>query len=152
MANQKQLSVTYEDIEIVYDESENVWRFTLRGRERSAESLAKAKEAIDKPVPADKAKPFQRVRAIHLNYSNTITLGEVTSIADGPSYRDKEVWFLSSKGDRSKKSASDIYADSSANMQLVAESQALYKEADALRKKAESTLKKMQHLKIVEPE
>jgi hypothetical protein len=46
------MTITHDDITITYDEKDNRWHFELRGRQRSAESLAKAKEFIDKPVNA----------------------------------------------------------------------------------------------------
>lgn len=152
MADKEQLVVTHDGIEVAYDEDANVWRFTLRGRERSAESLAKAKEAIDKPVPADKAKPFERVKAIMVGYNGDVTFGEVTSLADSPSYRSQEAWFLSAKGGRSKEDISRLCADNEKNRQLVAEGLALDKEAASLTKKAEAKRNKMDHLKIVVPE
>ena len=53
------LIVTYRDIAITYDEQKDKWFFTLRGRDRSADSLANAKKAIDAPPPKEE-KPFER--------------------------------------------------------------------------------------------
>lgn len=54
---------TYRDVEIVYVESDDKWNFTVNGRERNLESLAKAKEsidrALDKEVKERPWKPFE---------------------------------------------------------------------------------------------
>jgi len=44
---------TYRDILITYDETRDKWLFVLRGKERSADTLANAKKAIDAPPPKD---------------------------------------------------------------------------------------------------
>lgn len=36
------ITETYRDVEIVYKETENVWNFTVNGKERNRESLIKA--------------------------------------------------------------------------------------------------------------
>lgn len=140
-------------VEVVYWERENVWKFTLRGRERRADNPLKAKEAIDKPVPSDKAKAFQRVKAIHLNYSDAVTYGEVTSLADTEDYKgNPEVWFVSSTGNRSKESVNRIYADTVENRAICDQAKALDDESALLRKKADRKRKEMIKLKIEVPE
>lgn len=47
MNTSNHIKVIHSGIEILYVEGENKWTFTLRGRDRSADSLAKAKEYID---------------------------------------------------------------------------------------------------------
>ena len=54
MAND--MKVFHDGVEIEYRESDNQWFFELRGRERKADSLKAAKEAIDKPEPKPKKK------------------------------------------------------------------------------------------------
>lgn len=49
------MTTTHNGIEIEYLEREDLWQFELYGRERKVESLAAAKEAIDKPRPSRKA-------------------------------------------------------------------------------------------------
>ena len=56
------MKTVYQDIAIEYDEQSNAWKFELRGRSRGADSLAKAKEAIDKE-PVEKRKPFPKFEA-----------------------------------------------------------------------------------------
>lgn len=47
-----EMKVTYDDIEIVYDEQENVWRFTLRGRDRSQRRIVTIKtNFVNPPIP-----------------------------------------------------------------------------------------------------
>lgn len=104
------LKVTYTDVEISYVEDTNRWQFTLRGRERSAESLAKAKEAIDKPEPQKKAAPFERIKVwTNSGYSDSWRQGEVTSIAERQ-YSRQEVW-VSIDGRRVKIAARQCFPD-----------------------------------------
>jgi hypothetical protein len=98
MADKQAVSVKYDDIEIRYDENDNVWRFTLRGRERSTESLAKAKVAIDKLVPIEKMKGFTPVQAwFKESYEGNWGEVTVTSIVDIGCGR-QELWIKKSDG------------------------------------------------------
>jgi hypothetical protein len=63
---EKTLSVVYRDIEITYDKYKNKWFFTLRGHDRSAETLINAKKAIDVPPPKEE-KSFKRFEAWYRN-------------------------------------------------------------------------------------
>lgn len=119
--NVAEMKTIYEGIEIAYDESANLWRFELRGRQRSADSLAKAKEYIDKPIPEGK-KAFQRIPAIRLrNYDSDPDRGEITSIAEGYKYSNsKEVWFIGADKNRRKHYASDFIAVNDANTAMLA--------------------------------
>src|SRR5687767_3440774 len=83
----KTIQVVHDETTITYNESEDKWEFTLRGRDRSAGSLVKAKEYIDKPVPAEKAKPFEKIAAWKFGYSDKPVRVEITGIAESPSYR-----------------------------------------------------------------
>ena len=58
----EQVKVTYEGIEIVLDEDNNRWYWTQDGRDRSAETLANAKKAIDTPAKERKPK-FEPITA-----------------------------------------------------------------------------------------
>ena len=58
-------STIHKDIEIVFDNSMDIWRYTLRGRERSAGTLGKAIAEIDKPAPKG-GKPFERIECMLL--------------------------------------------------------------------------------------
>lgn len=58
--NAPQIAVEHNGIKITYNEDRNEWEFTLRDRDRTAETLAKARECIDRPVK-DKKTVFQRI-------------------------------------------------------------------------------------------
>ena len=55
---------TYRDVEIVYIERDDKWNFIVNGRERNLESLAKAKESIDRALDKEvKEKPWEPFEA-----------------------------------------------------------------------------------------
>lgn len=109
-----QITHTHNDIEIVYDEQSNTWKFTLRNRDRSAESLVKAKEMIDKP---EKEKPFQKIPAWRIKYQDIPDPVEVTGIAEGSYLRDRLwVWIKGKDGKRTKETADfSIYPSTETN-------------------------------------
>lgn len=109
----------YNGTTITYDEPENLWRFTLRGRDRSASSLVQAKEAIDKPV-SEKTKPFEKISAWWFRYSDMPQKIEITGIAEGRSSRDQYVWIKSDSG-RSKESVGFSIYPSDAKNDAIAE-------------------------------
>lgn len=113
-------NVVHSDVTITYDEQQNKWLFTLRGRDRSADSLAKAREFIDKPVPRDKAKPFQKIPAWFFRYGEPPVKIEITGIAEERSYSGGERVWIKCKRSRSKESvAYAIYPQSTKNDALV---------------------------------
>jgi hypothetical protein len=121
--NTQQITIVYSDVEIRYDESSNRWNFELRGRERFADSLKAAKEAIDKPEPVKK-KPFARISAFRtvrwpMRGQSTFEKVEVTSVAaregDGPSI---QVWVVT-RGSSEKVAANSIYQDTPGNIALM---------------------------------
>jgi outer membrane murein-binding lipoprotein Lpp len=83
----EQLTVTFRDVPITYRERENVWRFVLRGRERTAGSLKEAKEIIGKPAPK-KGKPFQKFEAWYV-CGHSIESVTVLFVANGASWRSE---------------------------------------------------------------
>lgn len=111
------MKVVYGGIEITYDERENVWRFELRGRERSAESLAKAKETIDKPEPNKKANTFERRKAYFREYGS-FKVVEVTSVAE-PGYRSGDVFWILNGKNRSKEAGYKLWEYSAENTATV---------------------------------
>jgi hypothetical protein len=140
------LKTTYEDIVITYWESDDTWRFELRGRDRKADSLAKAKELIDKPAPQEKT--FKPIEVLFCKgYENsTFTPATVTSIADAGWRGGTHVW-ISCNGSRSKESTRDLYAVCPENDALIAEIaaiQAKSAELDEQEKVAKSKLKNAQ--------
>ena len=145
------LEVKYKEVEIVYSEENSRFEFELRGKERYAESLAKAKEAIDKPVPGPAGKKFEPVRALFRSYGG-VKPGTITSIAES-GYRSQEVWFTQDEGKRrSKECLSDMCEESERNLRLCEESKALDKEAESLCQKAEERRTSMKPIKITIPE
>lgn len=117
------IEFTHDGTLITYDEQENKWKFTLRGRDRSAESLAKAKEIIDKPVPAEKAKPFEKIPAWLFKYSSeTPVKVEITGIAEGYGYgRSEFVWVNNAKKRSKEMIAGGVYPSNEKNDFMVAQ-------------------------------
>ncbi len=145
------IKTIYKDTEITYDEDRNVWTFALRGRDRSAAALLNAKAAIDKAASEKKAKAFEPVRAILVEYGGVYTFGTITSIAE-PGHRDEvEVWF-SADGTRRKYQLSNLKADTSANRQLLAEVYALRREIESLQKKQDHKVSELEPVSITVPE
>ena len=145
------MNETYKGVEIVYSEDTCRFEFELRGKERYAETLTKAKEAIDKPVSGPAGKKFNPVRALLRRY-DSIYPGTITSIAES-GYSSQQVWFVDDENKRrSKESLDSMYEESEGNLQLYKESQALDKEAIALSRKAEARRNSMKRIKIEIPE
>jgi hypothetical protein len=146
----EQIKVTYDGVEIIYRENDDRWQFELRGRERSAESLAKAKEAIDKPEPVKKVA-FERMKAyVRPRYGNVdkYLMGEVTSIAEGRNFSNRrEVWVVVGK-DREKRDEFYVFEISAANDATLAEIARLAKEIEALEEQKKAAHGRMQKLVI----
>lgn len=89
-----EIKTKHSGIEIVYDEASDRWLYELRGKERSSDTLALAKVAIDAPPPKDK-KPFAKVRAYWVKWGEILS-GTVTSIAQQSRYGSTgtQVWFV----------------------------------------------------------
>lgn len=138
MSKENTIQVVHNDTHITYNEPENKWQFTLRGRDRSAESLAKAKELIDKPVPAGKAKPFEKIPAWFFGYSDTPKKVEVTGIAESPSYRrgESSVWIVMDGARTKQNVTSSIYPSSPKNDKIIAQITAKETESEKLHQEA----------------
>lgn len=149
-----EIQYTHEETAITYDEGRNVWTFTLRGRDRSAESLAKAKEFIDRPIPAEKAKPFEKISAWKSNYSDAPENVEVTGIAEGTRYgRGPQVWIKDSDGKRQKQSVLGIlYASDEKNDAIAAEMISKRSEIDSLHSRIQELRAKLRPLEIASEE
>lgn len=148
------IKVTHNDVTIVYYEDDDVWRFTLRGRDRSADSLAKAKEAIDKPVPKEKAKPFEKIPAWWFQYEQNPKEIEVTGIAEGRSYGspNEYVW-INHKGQRIKETVQfRIYPRNERNDALVGQILARRKEAQRLYEEASEFQRQLDRLVLPKDE
>jgi hypothetical protein len=116
----KPIQVVHDETTITYNESEDKWEFTLRGRDRSAESLAKAKEYIDKPVPAEKAKPFEKIPAWLLDYNRKPVQVEVTGVAERTRYGGEEEVWIKSGATRCKQKVRNIVPSNRKNDELIA--------------------------------
>src|SRR5512135_829560 len=98
-----EITTTYGGVDITYHERENIWKFELRGRERKAESLAKAKEAIDRPDPRPKSKvePIAGWMAERWGDSKWKAV-TVTSIAASERWDSSTKVWVTSSGSRKK--------------------------------------------------
>jgi len=108
----------YDGIELEY--LDDKWVFELRGRERKADTLTKAKEIIDKPEPKDN-KPFERINGfIKRAYSDGVFLPvQVTSIAQSQNHRgEPEVWVMKD-GQRCKENAHSIILHTAENIAVM---------------------------------
>lgn len=144
------IEVKYEGITITYRESDNRWAFELRGRQRSSESLEKAKEAIDKPVNDKEEKPFQRI-PIYIKgkrYGNaSYEQAEITSVAEGRSGATPYVWVSRGK-ERSKESSYFCFKVNDANTQLVTDIAAIQKQIDELKTQLSDKEQKLQRIEV----
>jgi len=117
------METTYNDIVISYQEANNRWHFELRGRKRSAESLAAAKNAIDKEPAAKRKQEFPRFHCYQFKYNDEVEIVTVTSVAED-GYRGLEFW-VSSKEGRAKVRANMLNPANESNGALVEEIKAL---------------------------
>jgi hypothetical protein len=109
--------------------------------------LAKAKEAIDKPVPGPAGKKFEPVRALFRSFRG-VKPGTITSIVES-GCSSQEVWFTQDEDNRrSKEWLSNMCEESESNLCLCEESKALDKEANSLARKAEVRRNSMTRIKI----
>lgn len=143
------MKTEYEGIEISYVEGSNDWHFELRGRSRSAESLAKAKEAIDKQ-PKEKRTEFPRFQCYkQKRYGDSgFDVVTVTSIAD-KSYRGEQFWISNGK-ERSKESMTLLYPVNPHNTALVERIKEKEREAAELDKRITALKGKLQQAEIPE--
>lgn len=126
------MKTEYGGIEISYDEGRDVWLFELRGRSRSSESLAKAKEAIDKEPKEKRAQTFPRFQAYLWKYSELMTV-TVTSLADDNYYgTGKTFWITDSRGKRSKERDHSLFPVNDHNTAVIEKVKATEKEIEAL--------------------
>lgn len=151
MPTEQAIEVKHRDVLITYHEQDNLWRFTLRGRDRVTNSLAKAKEAIDKHVPKEKAKPFEKIAAWFFKFSDDPKAIEVTGIAEGRTHGNpNEYVWINHWGNRSKESVQfAIYPQNEKNDALVQE--ILVKRMEAQRLKEEADKLKSQLAPLVLP-
>jgi hypothetical protein len=144
--------VKYCDIEITYNEGADCWQFELRGRSRSAESLAKAKEAIDKPAPSEKQEPpFNRAKAYKSeSWTNDgdFSLVDVTSIAEGNGFSTSVNLWVVANGKREKVGLEKLFAVSAENDALIAEMKSLSNQELQLQKQRNRMAKLLRTLEV----
>lgn len=137
------LKVTHGGIEIVYNEESTRFVYELNGRERSSESLALARAAIDKPDPKEKSK-FVRSKAFCGSvYGNPFEVVEVTSVAEGGYSSDSKYFWIVRGGRRQKESNHRLFAFTPENEALVAEIQSIEAEIKKLGGKKQAVGQKM---------
>lgn len=149
-----EIKTTHRDIEITYNEHRNRWACELFSKD--AESLADARERIDKKLDAEKKKPFQRFKAFVKSFGygkgGSWPLVEVTSITDD----GKQAWV--SLGSERQKTGSNygnnplgLYLHSAENAALVAEIHEHEKAIEALNAKITAAESKLQVWKPSNP-
>lgn len=145
-----EITVRHSGVTIVYRTEDNRWAFELRGRQRSTESLTKAKEAIDKPVDEKTEKPFQRIKVyVNARYGNSeYTEAEVTSLAEGSRYSGGQCVWIQSGKKRAKEYAYNCYPITEANASLVREMKQIDAEIERLHGQRDDLRKRLIALKI----
>lgn len=141
------LKTQHNGIEITYNEKLNRWEFELRGRERSTDTLALAKAAIDKPEPKDKP-PFKRCKAYteHTWSGDGFQTVEVTSVANTHDWQETEYWIVTEKAQRQKISRHSLYPVNEKNSDLMAKIVSLDHQRDDLLNEREALKKKLQQM------
>ncbi len=137
------MKTTHNEIDISYNEEKDRWEFELRGRSRSAESLTKAKEAIDKELKEKRTQTFPRFAAYIKRSRNGFETVTVTSVADA-NYGGLHFWTDSQKNGRRKEPASILYPINDHNKAIVAEIVGVEKQIFALEKVKDGWTGKLQ--------
>ena len=148
MNTSEKVSVTYDGIEIEYLEADDKWCFELRGRERKADTLAKAKEAIDKPAPQEKTfVPIKAYFREGLGSDMRFKEATITSLAEVSGYDGQQVWYTVN-GKRGKAGVRRFIEFTEENDALIAEAKKLKAEAAVLEERAEKTLDKIKKIEV----
>lgn len=126
---------TYRDVEIVYVEGSDKWNFTVNGRERNLETLAKAKESIDRALDREvKEKPWKPFEAwFESRFGNRdFEKVRVTSEADRD-YGRRQFWITrEAKQRRSKEPMDYLFASTPENEEKINQIIALRQQAEKL--------------------
>ncbi len=146
------MTIKYNETTILYDEENNRWKFELRGRHRSAESLAKAKEFIDKPVNDKEEKPFTRIAVFAkpkygYNKNEMFDIGEVTSVAESSYGSRKEVWVVVGKT-REKRDADNCYIKNDQNAEIITQIKSFTNQIHALEERRFKLYEKLQPITV----
>lgn len=141
------MTTTHRDIEITYDEKDNRWHFELRGRQRSADSLAKAREFIDKPVTEKEEKPFKPISAWFWDYRDEPHKVIVTSIAEHRGYGYAQAWIKDGK-DRGKADARHLFPDTDATAAVITKWTSIRLQRDVLSEQLSKLKASLKHIAI----
>lgn len=126
------MKTMHHEIEISYDESDDRWHFTLRGRGRSAETLSRAKEAIDKEPVEKRKQVFPRFEAYLSRYGSNVEIVTVIALGDEAWRGHPRFWVVNKDGKRSKEHAISLFPVNEKNTAIVAEIVALKKQTETL--------------------
>lgn len=145
-----EIKQTYREVEIVYVESQDKWNFTVNGRERNSDSLAQAKESINRSLDYEKKeRPWKPFPAYHQDYNRDFEPVTITSIAD-KSYGSRTYYWVSNGKKRSKESGHELYAATPENEQRITRWRELDKEVDRLEDEKRQLVAGMEHVKTPE--
>lgn len=147
-----QIEVTHSGTTITYNENKDKWEFTLRGRDRSADSLAGAKASIDKPVPAEKVKPFQKVDAWFFDYLDDPKKVQVTGVAESRHLEMPEVWITSKEGRKKVKVRNTLYRSDDKNDMIVSQMKDRLRQIGNLKNELSQLRAKLASLEITKEE
>jgi hypothetical protein len=142
------VTTEHKEIEITYLEDSNQWRFTLRGLERTVDSLKKAKEAIDAPPPMDK-KPFKRVEVWKdggvgfLNLTGGFQKFTVTSLVEPSRYFPRTRARISDSKKSEPHELSKLYAVTPHNDNAINQIRVMREEIESLEKKVRETIERL---------
>lgn len=139
------IKVEYRGTAITYNEDRNRWEFELRGIERSRDTLAKAKEVVDKPPTEKEEGPaFQRIQAWIVRYGD-IQEVTVTSKQES-SWRSSSYWIVDKDKRRSTREGYQLYPRNEHNDAIIEQLREIHKRQVALAKEKEAVEKKMKAL------
>ena len=141
------MKTEHNGIEISYDENKNSWLFDLRGRSRSADSLAKAKEAIDKEPKEKRAQTFPRTEAYLWNYEG-FKVVTVTSVAEEGYYGAGKSFWVNDGTKRKKERFSSLYPVNEHNTDLVDAIKAKDAERERISEQIESLKEKLKPIEV----
>jgi hypothetical protein len=145
------LTTNHGGIVITYDEHRNKWLFTLRDRDRSVDTLTQARDIIDKPLPKEKAKPFEKIAAWFIDHGDDPARAIVTGTAEKDYAGRASVW-INKDGQRSKEAIEGkVYPSNPANDELVSGITAKRAQIKQLENECRSLRHKLQPL-VIAPE
>ena len=140
--------VVHRGIEITLDEGSNRWRYTFKGRERSSDTLALARKAIDNPParPVREFKPCQALYAFSFSRETFRTV-TVSSICENERRGGGYAW-IEHDGTRSRVDHSRLFERSEENLKLIETVELLRTEIELKKQSVEALLDDMVNLKF----